>query len=268
MKINQIIQLLELDGNIELIGSNSLNKMKYATDYDLQEFVKIKNNKHYLKILEQFQHIFTTVSKAKNVFITDFKSGVFNTHPVRWKLKDVMNGSQDIDTKHIEFVDTLYSENNTVKIDIIALVDDVLLEFSCNYYFSKSQFDKETILHSLLLDIKKYYHENKLMKMMKRVMSSRLVKNENVDDIIKLFNSKSGALYQLHHKIDVIIFVLDEHLGFDINDINHQIDNIMKLLPDSIKKQITPQENVMGVLKEINRLLMDQMNQDVLDFVN
>lgn len=268
MKIKQITELLSINNNIELIGSNSLNKLKYATDYDLQEHIKSTKTTDKLAILTKIQAIFLYVNKTKNIFITDFKSGVFNGNPVRWTYDDVMNGYQNIDTKHVELIDTFYNIHNTVKIDIIALVNKEFVEFSCNYYFSKSKFDMEAVLLSLMLDIRKYYLENKFMKMMKRIMSYRLIKNENIDDITKLFNSNSGKLYQLYHKIDVVNFVLEEHLDFDLQYINDQINNIMHSLPDDVKNKIKPRVDIIDLLNEIKNILMQQMNNDVIAFIN
>jgi hypothetical protein len=83
MKIKQIINALNLYGNIEMIGSNSIKNMKYKTDYDLQEHITIENTSDYIIILEKFQHIFNLIENSENIFITDFKSGVFNTYPIR-----------------------------------------------------------------------------------------------------------------------------------------------------------------------------------------
>ena len=99
MKIKQIINALNLYGNIEMIGSNSIKNMKYKTDYDLQEHVTIKNTSNYITILEKFQQIFKLINNSENIFITDFKSGAFNTQPVRWDYDDIMKGFKDIDTK-------------------------------------------------------------------------------------------------------------------------------------------------------------------------
>jgi hypothetical protein len=273
MKIKQIINSLNLYGNIEMIGSNSIKNMKYKTDYDLQEHVTIKNTSDYIAILETFQYIFKLINNSENIFITDFKSGVFNTYPVRWNYDDIMKGYKDIDTKNVQFVDTLHNNNNTIKIDVLALVDKAFVEISCNYYFTNStvifddtNVDDDTIL-SFMLDIKKYYHEKKYFKMMKRVMSLRTLKNENVDNFIKLFNSDAGLLYQIIHKIDVVEFILENRIKFNINDVNSEIDNIMKSIPNDVIKQLTKHDDVFGLLAQIKSILIEQTNKDVMEFI-
>jgi hypothetical protein len=267
MKIKQIINSLNLYGNIEMIGSNSIKNMKYKTDYDLQEYITIKNTSDYIAILEKFQYIFKLINNSENIFITDFKSGVFNTYPVRWNYDDIMKGFKDIDTKNVQFVDTLHNNNNTIKIDVLALVDKEFVEISCNYYFSNSTVIVDDVLLSLMLDIKKYYHEKKYFKMMKRVMSLRMIKNENVDNLINLFNSKTGLLYQLHHKIDVVEFILENRIKFNINDVNNEIENIMKSIPNDVIKQLTKHDDVFGLLAQIKSILIEQTNREVMEFI-
>lgn len=265
MLIKTIIQLLDINNNIELIGTNSLQNMKYTTDYDLQEHVKIKNNKDYSNILKHFQDIYLFAENNKDVFVTDFKAGVFNTYPVRWNYESIKKGYQDIDTKHIDFVTTLYNKNNTVKIDLIVLIDDEFTEFSCNYYFSKQQFNENIITLSLMLDIQKYYHERKYMKMLKRIISYRQIKKQNNNELISLFNSETGRLYQINHKLDVILFVIEKNLDVDNKDINNQLKILLNSIPKEIK--IKPQKDVIKLIKTTQDLLTEKMNQDVIEFI-
>jgi hypothetical protein len=49
-----------------------------------------------------------------------------------------MNGFQMIDNITINLIDTLQLQNNKIKIDLIAYINDKFVEFSCNYYFHKN----------------------------------------------------------------------------------------------------------------------------------
>ena len=188
----EIIKNLPISNNIELIGSNSLGKIKYTTDYDLQEYVKIKHFNDYQKYVNKIIKIFKLFNKLETVFITDFKAGYFNTLPVRWSYDDIINGYKVIDSVVIYLIDTLQLEKNKIKIDLIAFINKEFVEFSCNYYFHESKTDITEIYKSLLLDVKKYFHEKKFMKMLKRMLSYRLIKNEDVHDLVKFFNTKAG----------------------------------------------------------------------------
>ena len=49
----------------------------------------------------------------------------------------------------------------------------IFLEFSCNYYVA--QITNEYIVKSLMLDVKKYYFEQKYMKLLKRLYSYNVI---------------------------------------------------------------------------------------------
>lgn len=93
----EIIKKLSISNSIELIGSNSIGKLKYTTDFDLQEYISINKLKDYQKYVRKIQQVFKSFQKSKTVFITDFKSGYHNTQPVRWNYTDIINGYKIID---------------------------------------------------------------------------------------------------------------------------------------------------------------------------
>jgi hypothetical protein len=268
MKTNEIINLLSIYGNSKLIGSNANNKLKYVTDYDLQEHVIIKNVSEYEKILNRFQVIFKTANESDNLYITDMKAGIFNTLPIRWNKEDIMNGFKQIDTKHVEFVNTLYSKNNTVKLDLIAYVNNEYVEFSCNYYFSQYNIKDSVIFLSLMVDIRKYYLEKKLMKMLKRIMSYRTMKNENINNLVSFFNSKAGLLYQLQHKIDVILLLLEKYSSINKTNILNAATVIFKELPNNINVPIINKTNIITKLQTVQLKLSNEINNLVIDFIN
>ena len=120
--------------------------------------------KDYQKYVSQFQQMLKSFQKLDKVYITDFKSGYYNTQPVRWEYTDIMNGFQMIDNISINLIDTLQLQNNKIKIDLIAYIKGQFVEFSCNYYFHTSEIDVTDIYKSLMLDVTKYYHAKKFMK--------------------------------------------------------------------------------------------------------
>ena len=198
----EIINKLSISNSIELIGSNSIGKLKFTTDFDLQEYISINKLRDYQKYVRKIQQVFKSFQKSETVFITDFKSGYHNTQPVRWNYTDIINGYKIIDNEiTINLFDTLQLKSNKIKIDIIAFINDKFVEFSCNYYFHSSDVDVTDIYKSLLLDVKNYYHAKKFMKMLKRLLSYRMIRNESVDDIIVFLNSQAGFLYQLQQQL-------------------------------------------------------------------
>ena len=258
----EIIKKLSISNSIELIGSNSIGKLKYTTDFDLQEYISINKLKDYQKYVRKIQQVFKSFQKSKTVFITDFKSGYHNTQPVRWNYTDIINGYKIIDNDIIiNLFDTLQLKSNRIKIDIIAFINDKFVEFSCNYYFHSSDVDVTDIYKSLLLDVKKHYHAKKFMKMLKRLLSYRMIRNESVDDIIVFLNSQAGFLYQLQHQLDIILFVIEEDVDVNAKYINQSVDKLLDIIPAKYKKSITKRAKWVDVLNKIKKALHDEIGR-------
>lgn len=275
MKIKDVIKLLSLNNEIILIGSNANKKTKYQTDYDLQEEIKINNIYDYEIYYQKIKNIFKFVKNSNEIIITDMKSGNFNTLPIRWKYDEIIKGFKNIDIKKIKFVDTLQNENTTTKIDLIVFIDNIFIEFSCNYYFSTIFKEKHEILKSLLLDVKKYYHEEKYIKMIKRLMSYRMINNENNNDFEEFLNNDIGKLYQLNHNINVYLFIIDKYKN-DFKSITTGIkkkqfkiysDIAFNILSKNIKKILNLNINNYS-LKSIIEILNDKLNKFAIDFIN
>jgi hypothetical protein len=215
MNVEKIKTLLNYK-NIELIGSNKLN-LKYSTDYDFQDKIII-DNKHKKSVLKHFQNIFKVIGKTDNAFITDFKSGLFLTHPLRWSIDEVMTGKKVLDTMTVLLINNL----DHCKIDLIIYDGKEFIEYSCNYYFV--EMDTIDIEQSLLLDIKKYFHDRNYMKMLKRVLSYRKYKGWDVDEIIEFFNGEVGLLYQQKHRLEILYEIREKGLNVTvpIDDVNEE----------------------------------------------
>ena len=197
MNVNDVKNMLDYNNKIMLIGSNKLN-LKYNTDYDYQVKHQInpKNIEERQQIVEHFRNIFNTVKNTKRIKIMEFKSGIFIDKLI-WNYDEVMLGEKIVDDNKLLLLNNL----DNCKIDIIAYTGKLYEEFSCNYYFYPES--SQDINNSLLLDVKKYYHEENYMKMMKRLLSYRLYNKLNVDDFIEFFNNEAGRLYQKKHRMEV-----------------------------------------------------------------
>ena len=262
-----IFKLLQLKNKIELIGSNSAN-LKYDTDFDLQEKIKVKTIEQYNEVSAKIKRIFEVVGHNPNMFITDMKAGSFNTYPIRWTYDDVMKGFQQIDTKTIMLIDALQDLHSTVKIDLIVKMDNEYKEFSCNYYFTANKKNKSDICTSLLLNIKQLYHEKEYMKMLKRLMSYRKINKLNVDNFIDFFNSHAGLLYQIVHKLQVILDILD--FENDFTSIKQAVNEIYQLVPNEYKvyTKVVTEKNINKVLEKLIHMLNVDINKLVVEFVN
>lgn len=256
MRIDKIKKIVSINNKIELIGSNSNDLIKYKTDYDFQEIYLISSIKTKMKVVKKFRSIFKALGSMNDVFITDFKAGVYKSHPLRWTSEDIVKGYQSIDSHPVYLADCLNNKDgNIIKIDIIAYVNGKYCEISVNYYFYTSEKESNDIFLSLLLDIKKYYHEDKIIKMYKRIYSYRIMKDENVDDLIDLFNSEVGFLNLLAHDIEVIEFINEEELKVNGKRLNKMIKDVYKQLPKELR-MIKDLEILNDKLKiKINKLL-------------
>lgn len=67
----------------------------------------------------------------------------------------------------------------------------------------------EGVGRSLLVDVRKYWFEGNYMKMLKRLMSYRILFGHPVKRFIRLFNGAAGRLYQLHHRLGVLLDVME-----------------------------------------------------------
>jgi len=260
MRIIKIEEIITLNGGLELIGSNANEKLNFKTDFDYQEF-RLLNDADVvdkMKIMVQFQNMFKKLRSLKDAYVVDFKAGIYLSQPLRWDYDNIINGFQYVDDKLINFVDCLGDENrNSIKLDIIAYVNGKYNEISCNYYFYESVKDVNDIFLSLMIDIKKYYTEAKYLKMFKRIYSYRLLKGEDVSELVSMFNSEIGHLNAIVHDIDVVMFIQSEDVLNKLNKtkLNKMITGIYKALPKQFKqiKDLDQLKNELNNL--INKLL-------------
>ena len=167
-----------------------------------------------------------------------------------------MQGYKIVDKTKIMLITCLNNNGgNVIKIDIIAYIEDKYSEISCNYYFTDTTRPIGDIFVSLLLDIKKYHGEGKLMKMYKRKYSYRSMKGEDVDDLIALFNTEIGRLNMLAHDVDVLMFIEEKKLDVNVKKLNKMTTAIYRHLPETLKKIKDLKELHDNLTKLVNKML-------------
>jgi predicted alpha/beta-fold hydrolase len=230
-----VINLLKIVNQPEIIGSAADPNILYASDVDLQQYLTV-GNLGDIQLLEEFRKKYEIAYKDHNIMITDFKCGVYKSNPIRWNRDKIMNGYTIINNdKKVFFTDALNMES-TIKMDIIALIDKEFVEFSCNYYIthdlngkihkSFAENTNDEIILSLQLDVYKYKNEGNYYKMLKRIKSLRMIKEQNVDNLTNFFNSKVGKLNHKLNALKTIRDVVEMDNIFTYNDfkkvLNHQ----------------------------------------------
>jgi len=230
-EIKDVFNILTINGKYQVIGSGSLDKIEYNSDYDLQEFINDKSNKNVLdKIYNYFKKKFIYCKKNKNYFITDFKCGIGQDgEPLRWEYKDILKGIKD----DITFQEAL-KQKSTIKIDMIVLIDNIFTEFSENYYFkfgSTTNYYNEDIELGIERSLNEYLYMKNYWKVLKRLFSLMLRnKTKNKNKLIKLidfFNSNVGLINKCKNEFDILLIILEQKFRKpNIDDILYNIKKI------------------------------------------
>lgn len=239
--ITDVFNTLTITGHYTVIGSASLENIKYNSDYDLNEMIKKlgKGSTVFDKIYSIFKEKFKEAKANSNYFITDFKCGMGNDgEPLRWTYNDMMKGVNN----NITFQEALKMKS-TIKLDLIVLIDGIFTEFSENYYFNiggqtnyykeemKPIFNKLSIQKSL----DEYLVEDNYWKALKRLFSLMLydVKGKSgkllktVSDLIDFFNSDIGLINKARNELDILLLVLEQ--TFRVPKLSDIFYNITKI---------------------------------------
>jgi len=284
--IKDVFDTLTITGNYQIIGSASLDRILYNSDYDLQEFINDKSNDNILnKIYKHYKEKFKFCKKDKRYFITDFKCGIgTDGEPLRWDYKKMMSGIND----GITFQEALLMKS-TIKMDMIVLIDKIYTEFSENYYFKlgkDSNYYKDETKNpdvGIRKSLDEYLYTHNFWKALKRLFSLLLKdKKKNKTKLIKLmdyFNSDIGLINKCKNELDIILVILEQKFRKpDINDIKYNISVINKWgveagLNESYFNKFVSLLNktsLISIKKSIEKIrddLFDIINKDSLDYL-
>lgn len=275
--MERTINLLQiLDAN--QIGSAGDKRIKYAADVDLEEIIILE--KSYENILNIFKKKFKKAKKQDNIWITDFKCGIDqNNVPYRWDYDSIMKGYQTINQEKIYFIDQL-NKHSIIKLDVVALINDRLTEFSNNYYFiigdKTTQPEKFTpVEKSLLLDAVKYQQDNLYFKSLKRIFAFyKLIDNiPEQKKLITLFNSDIGSIYQITNLLSTIQLVLNQKFKpipkkiiiKNLNFAKKELPNEYQYLIDEIIVQ--PKNKMFSYIDHAKRVINDNVNEMLFKYI-
>ncbi len=276
--VKQVFNTLTISGNYRVIGSGSFKKIKYASDYDLEEVVKEAKGKTILdKIYHMFKKKFEDCKKDSNYFITDFKCGL-NTdgEPLRWTYKDIKKGYQILeDGRKMKFQDCILIKA-TMKMDMIVLIDGIFTEFSDNYYINigdKSNYfeheqEPEHIETGILKSLDEYLnvHQN-YWKTLKRLfsLSTREPKKykKDIKKMMDFFNGKTGLINKCKNELEILMLVIENKFRKPkIDDIHYNLSVIDKWADEaglnistSIKKMMN-KKSFPSLYKSIDKLVL------------
>lgn len=198
--ISNAVEILKFGLNKpELVGTGSLSSQYYPADYDF--LCKIKTKYDNEKSYKLFKNIIDNFSQSNNLFFIEFK--IQRNSENKAKIYDPSEFTK-------EYFDANFDDKiELCKLDGIILLDGLLKEISCIYFFKSEPLDREKYIKTLLDDQVSYYDDKKYYKSLKRLMLATKYKNpidfKLINVITNLFNSSVGALYMLKNEIDACL---------------------------------------------------------------
>jgi len=124
MDNKSIYAFLSIDGEQSLVGSSADKNILYSADYDLLEGKTFKKSSDiYNHIYNLFKDKYKEALENPNIWITDFKCGVFRGQPQKWSKEEIKRGYKNIDGNILLFTDCL-QQKSRIKLDIIAIDKD------------------------------------------------------------------------------------------------------------------------------------------------
>ena len=260
--VKQVFNMLTITGNYRVIGSASLKKIKYNSDYDLEELVKEQKGKTMLdKIFNMFKNKFIDCMNNKNFFITDFKCGLdTNGEPLRWSYKDMMKGWKILENgRKMTFQECILIKT-IMKMDLIALIDGIFTEFSENYLFQigtdanflKHELEPDHIEAGIKKSLDEYLNiQQNYWKSLKRLFSlslrKKMIDKKMTKYFIDFFNSNTGLINKCKNEFDILLVILEQKFRKpEIKDIHF---NILKINEWAKEANIDIQKTTNTLLK-------------------
>ena len=225
----KIFNFLSIAGQQTLVGSSADKDVIYSADYDLMEEKDFKKDLNiYNKILDLFRKKYKLALKPNsNIWIIDFKCGMFRGQPIRWDKESIKKGYVLIDNEPKYFVDCL-QQDSRIKMDVMAVdTNGEINEYSDIYFIkigsnelTREISDEENAI-LIFRDLHHYLDEKNYFKALKRLYSFAKLKNNNslIKALLKVINSNLGS---------------QSKLIADLNTINELINNNFRKVPKSI----------------------------------
>jgi len=219
MDNKSIYAFLSIDGEQSLVGSSADKNILYSADYDLLENKSFnKSSDIYNHIYKLFKDKYNEALKNPNIWITDFKCGVFRGQPQKWSKEEIKRGYKNIDGNILLFTDCL-QQKSRIKLDIIAIdKDHNITEYSDIYIIRIGEFNLtdnvniEDIKTSILNDFYSYANDKKYFKALKRLYSYAKITNAKKlqNDLVSIFNSSLGEDYKTMSDLNTLLLLLEQ----------------------------------------------------------
>lgn len=204
--ITDVFHFLELKGEHNyIIGSCRIRNILYANDYDLNSRFNTTESR-LTQMYKEFKQMHEKAMNNPDYYILDFKCGMVDDEPIRWKYKDVMKGTILFQNKLYTFEECLQHPNNLIKLDICFLQHDIFTDINCVYKFhivknvkdlnrSKNE-ERSKTKKEMLEEIKVLTAEGEYYKVMKKYFSLSKMTGEIDESLMNIINSDYGMFYK------------------------------------------------------------------------
>jgi len=269
MDNKDIFAFLSIDGEQNLVGSRADKNIKYTADYDLKEKKTFKKTADvYFHIFNLFREKFKEALENPNIWIIDFKCGMFRGQPIKWNKTEMKRGYKNIDSYIILFTDCL-QQNSIIKLDIIGIdKDHNITEYSDIYKIkvgdlNLTQYEpnSEDEKNSFLTDFYGKVKYKKYFKALRRLYNYAIViKNKTLqNDLISIFNSSLGEDYKIMNDLNTLLMLLEQK--FKPVDRNIILTQLNKMKINTKKNSLKPS------LEEIIKNMNTNINEKLIPLI-
>ena len=274
-KVKKIGSIMSLESKVNVVGSASIQKSIYYSDYDLFETIQ---NKTSSVILNHFRSVFEIIKSAPNTIIADFKCGTSpNGSPLRWDYSEIHAGVND----GVSFNDAV-QQKGIIKLDIVSFVNGRFVEITEVYNVKMNgktnmDYTNEEVIKSITTDYKNEVKNLNFMKALKKMYSiCKLVNNQDplLNLLLKYFNSPIGLLYRCKADLETILLILTYN-KFDLKDIVESLQTLKEQVSafpvkNDIEKisKINLQSDMKVMLKKQIQKINDYVNRDAKKFIS
>ena len=246
-KLQDMFNMLSINGKYNIVGSANLKGILYASDIDLNEKAKISGKHPFEKLYDIFVNKFKVAKSNPNIYITDFKAGLNDKNEsIKWSYNHILKEKQ-------LFIQSI-QKKSMIKMDIVFLLNGIYIEITEVYFLQLGDFKTYDDLGSkqILNDLKDSYDEcirdGLYFKALKRLSSIRNIQHKNTDSLTSFFNSESGILYKAYSDLHILLTVIQNQFRKPKID---DIKNNLQIIKQNLSVQSETKLNVSTIIDDI-----------------
>lgn len=266
-------KIMSLESKVNVVGSASIKRAVYYSDYDLFENVHGKSDR---AVYNHFKNVFEIIRRSDNVVISDFKCGETNGTSLRWTYEEMKNDNN----QGVTFAEAL-RHKSMIKMDIIALISGRFIEITEVYnIYLDGEPNMSPSLDNIVVDITKEYsdevRDGNYMKALKRMFSLLKLKGEEPrkqDILLDYFNSPEGLVYRCKNDLETMYLVLDSP-KFDLSEIRESLQLLKESLSafpveNDLEKisKMKKKDDMKPLLRKQIRILKIHINKQAKAFI-